>query len=699
MLASLAATLLSSVVTFQQAPAQRPDTTRLDPITVRESVRSARKYTAPWSATATKTNLPLRDTPQSVSVITSGLVADLAMQSMADVARYVPGVAMGQGEGHRDAPTIRGNSSTADFFVDGIRDDVQYFRDLYNVERIEVLAGSNAMIFGRGGGGGVINRVTRQADLDGDATRDLTLEGGSFGHGRGTLDYGARLGGSAAARVNGMYEHSLTFRDAVALTRAGVSPSVALRLSEQTRIRASGEYFEDRRTVDRGLPSYQGMPSAAPIALFFGDPSKSRAEVQVGSAGATLEHVATGALSLKAHARVTAYDKFYQNVFPGAMNAAGTEVSLSAYSNDTQRENYFAQTEATLRLSTARVRQTIVAGIELGRQDTDNHRLTGYFDGTATSVSVPFDAPTVARPVTFRPSASDANNNVVADVASIYAQDQLWLTPRLQATLGVRADQFALRFHDHRNAQRLSRRDHLFSPRIGAVFKPVAPLSVYSSYSVSHLPSSGDQFSGLTATTQTLEPERFANTEVGAKWDVVPDLSLTFAAYRLLRTNSAAPSALDPGITVQTGKQRTRGLELSFTGRATRQWDIAGAATLQSARIVSRTAAAAPGTKVPLVPARTLSVWNRYQPIRGFGIGVGAIAQSRMYAAIDNSVTLPGFLRWDAAAFIGSFENVKLQANVENVLNRRYYGTSHGNNNILPGAPRTLRVSMTTQLR
>lgn len=686
------------IVAVQQEPArQNRDTTRFSPIVVRESARSAHRYAAPWSTTATKTSIPLRDTPQSVTVITSALIREQGMQSLADAVRYVPGVTMGQGEGHRDAPTIRGNSSTADFFVDGVRDDAQYYRDFYNVERIEALAGSNAMIFGRGGAGGVINRVTKQAQRD--RISDITFEGGSYGHARGMLDHGGALSDNFAVRLNGMYQHARGFRDAFTLTRAGISPSATLMLGEHSSLKLSGEYFEDSRTVDRGLPSFQGRPSPAPLRVFFGNPDSSRSQVQVGSAGATLEHRISEHLVIRTQARVTAYDKFYGNVYPGAVNATGTQVNLSAYSNDTQRENYFGQTEATLRLRPVALPQTLLAGVEVGRQSTDNLRLTGYFGGTSTSLSVPFDAPTVRSPVAFRPSASDANNNTVANVASIYAQDQLRLSPKLQATLGVRFERFALDFLDYRSSQRLERTDDTFSPRAGLVYKPVVQVSLYASYGVSHLPASGDQFSGLTPTTQTLEPERFANHEVGAKWDARPELTLTAAAYALTRTNSAAPSALDPGVIVQTGKQKSQGVEFSFNGQLTPTWDVVGAFASQRATIVSRTSAAPEGAAVPLVPRRAFSLWNRWRVTSALGLGLGAVGQAATYAAIDNSVTLPGFTRLDAAVYLGGARAFRLQVNVENVLDAKYYATSHGNNNIMPGAPRTLRLSLATRLR
>src|SRR5689334_19982327 len=211
-----AATASTSTAKFQA----KQDTTRRDStaqtlgrVVIKEKATKRSGYTTSRSSFATKTDTPLRDTPQSVSTINRQLIADQSMQNMADVVRYIPSISMGQGEGHRDAPTIRGNSSTADFFVDGIRDDAQYYRDTYNLERVEALKGSNAMIFGRGGGGGVINRVTKEATWS--PVRELTLMGGSYDAKRLSADVGQGVSSSLAARLNGTYENSGLFRDGV----------------------------------------------------------------------------------------------------------------------------------------------------------------------------------------------------------------------------------------------------------------------------------------------------------------------------------------------------------------------------------------------------------------------------------------------------------------------------------------------------
>jgi catecholate siderophore receptor len=650
-------------------------------------------YGAVRSTSATKTETPLRDVPQSVSVVTSEVIADQSMQGMADVVRYVPGVTMGQGEGHRDAPTIRGNASTADFFVDGVRDDVQYLRDVYNVERVEALKGSNAMTFGRGGGGGVLNRVTKEPRWA--PTRVFTVEGGSHDHRRATVDLGQGFG-ALALRFNGMYENSEGFRDTYQLRRYGLNPTLALALGARTTVQAGYEYFSDDRTVDRGIPSFQGRPSTAPITTFFGNPDSSYATARVSAASGFVEHVLPGGWTVRNRTRVADYDKDYLNSLPGAVSADGATVTLSAYGNTTERRNLFNQTDVTWGVGTGALRHTLLAGAEVGRQETENFRRTGYYNDAATSFTAPFSAPTVATPITFRQSASDADNGTTASVTSFFVQDQLELSRHLQAIAGVRWERFDIDFRNDRNGEELSRRDEMVSPRAGLVFKPVAAASLYGSYSVSYLPSSGEQFSSLSATSSTLEPERFTNREVGAKWDVRPGFSLTTALYALDRTNTTAPDPADPKRVVQTGEQRTTGVEFGASGNVTPAWQMVGGATFQRAKITSTTSAAPEGRRVPLVPERTFSLWNRLQVHRSIGLGLGVIHQAEMFAAIDNTVTLPGFTRADAALFLRLAPLLSAQVNVENVLDRRYYATSHGNNNIMPGATRTVRVTLST---
>ena len=245
-------------------------------------------YAVPVVSSATKTSTPLRDVPQAVSVVSSALIADQRMSSMADVTRYMPGVGFAQGEGNRDTPILRGNSTTADFFVDGVRDDVQYFRDVYNVERVEALKGPNAMIFGRGGVGGVINRVTRQADWG--QSREASLQIGSWDDKRLTADLGRGVNETVAVRGTALYEKSDSYRDGVGLERYGINPTVAVRLGPATTLRGSYEYFHDERVADRGISSFHGRPVETDPSTFFGDPDQSTSDATVHLLSAGLEH-------------------------------------------------------------------------------------------------------------------------------------------------------------------------------------------------------------------------------------------------------------------------------------------------------------------------------------------------------------------------------------------------------------------------
>ena len=390
------------------------------------------------------------------------------------------------------------------------------------------------------------------------------------------------------------------------------------------------------------------------------------------------------------------YRKFYQNVFPGAVDDASAQVSISAYNNRMRRRNLLNQTDLTYALRTGVVKHLLLGGAEFSRQSTDAFRNTGYFGGTATSMRTPLASPTVHAPVTFRQSATDADARTTATVAAAYVQDQLELSTHVQAIVGLRVDDFSLKYHNDRTGADLSRADRLLSPRAGLVLKPVAAASLYGSYGVSYLPSSGNQFTSLTVTTRTLEPEKFTNYEIGAKWDAGPALSLTTAVYRLERTNTTAPDPTDATRLVQTGRQRSDGLELSASGSVTGRWQLVAGYGYQDARITSATTAGKAGATVPLTPRHAASVWNRYQATRALGVGLGVVAQSRSYAAIDDRVTLPGFARADVALFWTVTDRLRAQLNVENVLDRDYYPTANNNNNITPASPRAARVLLTT---
>jgi catecholate siderophore receptor len=685
------------VIAAQPADAADADARQLDRVVVRGD--RARDYTVREARGATRTDTPLRDVPQAVTVVTETLIRDQAMDSIADVVRYAPGVGIAQGEGNRDAVVFRGTGSTGDFFVDGVRDDVQYYRDLYNIERVEILRGPSGMAFGRGTAGGAINRVTKQAD--GRAHRALGAQLDSQGRRRATVDVGGALDDAWSLRLTGLAENSDTYRDDVNIERYGVNPTLTWR-GATTRVELGVEHVRDDRTADRGVPSYQGRPLATDPSTFFGDPALSPTWARVSAFTAAIEHDFAGGARLRNRTRIADYDKLYQNVYPGAVTPDGREVSLSAYNNATQRRNLFNQTDLIVQAQTGAVAHTLLVGTELSRQATDNLRLTGYFTGispTTTTVRVPVTDPRPRQPIVFRAGPTDADNTGVARGAAIYVQDQVTLTPTLKAIVGTRYDRLAVDFTNRRNGARITRTDGLVSPRAGLVYAPVEPLSLYASYSKSLVPRAGEQLASLTPGNAALEPEAFVNREVGAKWDVTPRVSADLAVYRLDRRNVAIANPAVPTELILVDGQRTQGAELGLAGRVTERWSVVGGYAYQDGTITrTQSAAARAGARLAQLPRHSASLWNRVDLTPAWGMGLGIVYRGAMFASTDNTVTLPGYTRVDAAAFYRPSPHWGVQLNLENVFDRAYYASANGNNNITPGAPRGVTLSVNVDL-
>jgi catecholate siderophore receptor len=648
------------------------------------------EYGVRATSTATKTPTDIRNIPQALTIVSESQIEDQQLRSVADLLNFVPGASYGSGEGNRDQIVLRGNSSTADFFVDGVRDDVQYFRDFYNVDRVEVLKGPNAMIFGRGGGGGIVNRVLKRPSLS--AYRQLTGSGDGFGGYRLTGDFDQPLSANAGLRLNAMYEDGDSFRHHVDLKRYGINPTAAILAGPNTRIDLSYEYFHDRRTADRGVPANGDEPLKGYRRTFFGDPDDSWSRADVNLATVSVEHDFGDGLTLRNRTMFGDYDKFYQNIYPTAFNAGTGLVTLGAYNNANDRQNLFSQTDLIWENRLAGIDQTLLVGFELGREKSRNKRLTGTIVGGNT---VPVTDPTVDVDVIWAPLPSDANNRVKATVAAAYIQEQLRPADWIEIVAGLRFDSFKIDVDDLRAAGgQFDRRDSLWSPRFGLILKPMEKLSLYTSYSRSYLPQSGDQFSGLTDITAGLKPERFDNIEAGAKWEVLDGLLATAAVYQLTRSNTRATDPHDPSHTVLTGEQRSRGLELGLERSITSRWMVSAGYGLQKAKITETTTAAPAGREVPLVPRHSFSLWNRYDVTKTIGVGLGVIARSKSYATISNAVKLPGYARVDAALFYKLPGGVEAQVNVENLFGAHYFSTANNDNNIAPGAPRSVKATL-----
>ncbi|NBW07559.1 MAG: TonB-dependent siderophore receptor [Caulobacteraceae bacterium] len=697
LLASTAVAAASPVLA-QQSEVQTTSVTDVDIYGHRDN-----GYRATATTTATKTPTALIDTPQAVTVVTRDQINDQALISMNDVVRYVPGASYAQGEGNRDTLVLRGISNTADFFTDGVRDDTQYYRDFYNIERVEILNGPNAMTFGRGGPGGVVNRVTRQAGWGVDS--QLRVEAGSDSFYRGTGDYNHIVSDQLAVRLTGLYENSDSYRDGVEYEKFGLNPTATVRLGDGTMVQLGYEHFEDRRIADRGVPANAGGTLANPAKplegythTFFGDPRQSPTDTDIDAFSAMVEHRFSNGLTLRNRTRIADYDKFYQNVFPGAVNATTQTVAISGYNTATQRQNVFNQTDLIYKLQAGGMSHTLLAGAEFGRQETENLRQTAFFTGGVTTINAPLSNPTVSVPITWAQNATDASNKGTAKIAAAYVQDQIELTSQLQLLLGLRFDSFKVDTLNRRTNVTFSATDDLWSPRVGLVFKPAETLAFYGSYSKTYLPRSGEQLASLSATTAALKPEEFDNYELGAKWDVNPALSFTAAVYQLDRKNVVVPDPSNPAVSILVDGQRSRGVEIGGRGQITPEWSIVGAYTHIEAEITkAQSATVLAGNRLANVAEDSASLWNRYDFTPKFGAGLGVIYQGERFAASDNTQVLPAFTRVDAALYYAVNDKVDVQLNVENLFDEGYFASANSNNNITPGSPRAFRVALTSR--
>ena len=636
---------------------------------------------------ATRTDTPLIDVPQAITVVTETEIKDRNLRSMADIMRTVPGAVAAQGEGHRDQIVLRGQNTTADFFIDGQRDDVQYYRPLYNVARVEVLRGPNALIFGRGGGGGVVNRVTKQPlferRLGGSAGTD------SFGAFAVDADLNSPLTGTLAARLNAIYERFDTHRDRYEGRAVAVNPTLRYVPSDRTGVTASYEYVDDDRVVDRGVPSQGDRPLAGARDRFFGgDTNRLGLGAHIGRVAA--EHRFTDEVSVVSRWLYGNYDKFYRNILPASAVVDGT-VALSGYQDTTTRENLFSQTDLVAQATTGPLDHMVLAAFEIGWQRSTSGRLNAVF-GTVRTVRVAATDPLVVPAFQYLGGVGERSSATAAHGVAFTLQDQITFGP-VELLLGVRHDRFTLDATDRLSGERLTRTDRFWSPRVGLVVKPVKRGSLYASFAGSVLPQSGDQFTSLNLTAAALKPERFSNYEVGAKWQPLGDLTLAAAVYRLDRTNTRAPGPV-AGQTVLTGRQRSEGVELEAAGSPIPGLRLSAGYAYTDARIVDGTSAAPAGTRVPLVPRHQLSVWGRGEVTERLGVGLGVVASTRRFAAVSNTVELPGYSRLDAAVFYRLTDRLDLQANVENLTDAGYFPTAHNDNNISTGAPINGRVTL-----
>jgi len=634
------------------------------------------------------------NTPMSITTISEKQIADRAPLSVMDAVAYVPGIGISSGEGNRDALVFRGQRNTGDFYVDGVRDDVQYYRDFYNVEKIEVIKGPNALIFGRAGSGGIFNRVRKEANWN--PKQELKFSGGSYDHKRMSLDTGYVLNDKVAFRMNGLYEHSRSHRKGQETQRYGISPTVTIKPTNKTKIVIQAELFKDDRTADRGIPSKNGRPwkggNKKSRDTFFGSAALSPTDTNKKAISMHIDHKFNDNFKVRNRTHYSKFDKFYQNIYANSEVSSNNQVTLGGYNDQTDRENFFNQSDLLFNLNTGPIKHNIITGLEVSRQVTKQVRKKAVF-GSSKVVNA-FD-PTYRGSLTFQDYAladGKSNHSISTSAVGVYIQDHMELHSMVHITAGVRYDRFEQDARNRHDDSMLKSRDDNISPRFGLILKPLETVSVYGSYSITHQPRGGDQLKSLTLSNAALKPEKFTNMEAGVKVDVLDNLSFTTAFFQLDRTNMILTGAAAGDAVLGKGS-RTRGVEVGLQGQLTDKWNIIASYTYMKGTLSENSNSNA-GNTLKETPKNTYAVWNRYDVTPWFGAAFGVVGRSAMFTKEDNAVTLPSYTRVDAALYGRINKYLRAQVNIQNLFDTNYYVASHNNHNIMPGAPITARVTL-----
>ena len=645
------------------------------------------KYSNSYSGSATKTNTKLLDLPQSVNVINQEQLKDQQATSLGQSITYAPGIDLDQGEGNRDAFIIRGNKTTADIFLDGVKDDAEYYRDLYNIERVDVLMGANGILFGKGGSGGIVNRVSKQASfID---INSYTLQLGSFDSKRATLDINRKITDRFAVRLNVLADKGDSFIKGVNYEKQGINPVFTYLLDDKTTIKFGREYFHDQRIGYRGIPSQNGRPYNGNRNTYYGAASVSPNEVSVNSTFFNIEHYFSDNVMIKNTTRYTDYDKYYQNVYAGSSVSSSDTLTLKGYFDNTQRQNFFNQTDVTWNFEMGGFEHTLLTGLEVGSQDNRRYRLT------AANQTVSIHSP-VSSGWNFNTYDRDKKTDI--RYTSFYIQDQIKINDQHQFVLGLRKDHYETDFNNVKDSLKFNIKDNMMSSRIGYIFKPNENISYYVSYSNAYQPRNGDQLDGITNDNVNQDPEKFINYEAGTKIQFHEQLFGTLAIYQLERERMQIDDPNNPGVgsKIIVDGQRSRGLELTLNGNLTDRYSVLAGYNYVDAELTKAQDGIDKGTTLGNVAKHNFSIWNKYEFNSTWSAALGMIGRGEMYAATptnSSSVTIPGWIRMDAAAYARIDEKTRIQFNIENLLDKTYYSSAHNVNNIMVGMPLNAKIT------
>ncbi|MBP5971874.1 TonB-dependent siderophore receptor [Brasilonema sp. CT11] len=647
-------------------------------------------YRVSNTRSATRTDTDTRDIPQSIQAIPQTVIKDQQITRITDAARNVSGVSPLSGfggvfddytiRGFTNPKVLRNGFTTSNFFSYGA-----------NVERVEVLKGPASVLYGQIEPGGVVNYVTKQPLSNPYYAAEFTA--GSFSFYRGSVDFSGPLTNDKKLlyRLNVAYENSGSFRDFNDYDIFSVSPVITYKPSENTTLNFEYEYGRRRGGFDRGFPPTSPVFLTLPVSRNLGEPSDFN-NVDYHRGTLTVDHRFSESLQLRSGVSVQSSlnNDAYANIAGGTFEADGRSLQRE-YGGDRDRptEDYSWQTDLIGKFNTGSIAHQLLLGLELSR----NTDVDFNFTGDIASLDI-FNPIYGARPTNIRLSGLYDNR---IDTIGIYLQDQVTLLPNLKLLVGGRydfVDSVNSVTREDGNTTRSEFNDGAFSPRVGLVYQPIEPISLYASYSRSFVPNNS-----RTASGEALEPSRGTQYEVGIKSELFDRrLSATLAAYDITKTNIPTQDPNDINSVIAVGEVKSRGIELDVAGEILPGWKIIASGYLNDAFVSEDNNPTIKGQRLVNSAYHGASLWTTYEiqkgDLQGLAFSAGIFFVGSRITNQSDPFTLPSYVRTDAAISYKR-DNWRAALNFKNIFDVKYYDTN--GYLVFPQAPLTVLGSISVE--
>ncbi|HAT1545120.1 TonB-dependent receptor [Aeromonas hydrophila] len=634
-------------------------------------------------ATATRTNTPAKLVPQAIDSVKASELTAFGQPTLSEALTGIPGV-NASGDTRFDGVNIRGFSASNDFYLDGFRDDMQYTRDLGNTERVEVLKGPAAVLYGRGSTGGIVNRVSKKPQKGLESS--VSAQVGSFDSRRLAADLNGEAGEQVQVRLNLAQEDKDSFRNGVTSKRTLLAPSVNWEINDKLNWLVQYERNEHDRTPDRGIPGVNGRPADVPKEYVYSDTRRDFIDDVAQSTRSRLTWDINDQWQLRQQLGYTSLDSQFDNTY--VTSVKGDQVTRSRWQQDLKANSLISNTEAEGQLQTGPVEHRLLVGFEQNWQERTPKL---YQNATAIPAGNLYDPGSLPTYDGAMKLSSDANHKVRG--YGLYLQDQLSLGD-WHLLAGLRRDDFTVtsRRNDLNKEETVSVTS--LSPRLGLVWNPIEEHAFYTSYSKTFTPVGGELI-GITPgdKNNNLDPQHTRLYEGGVKSDWLDGrLATTLSLYRLEMYNKRSKDPLDPTKVILTGLQRTEGIELSARAQLTDELYLRGGIAIQDAEQV-KADADLQGKRPMNVSRQNGELFAGYQSGKQGWFGeTGVTAVGDRFADNANTTTLPGYARFDARAGY-RWQQWETQLSVENLTDHDYFVSATSASQIMPGTPRQLHLS------